>query len=284
MGVRRTFNQLHGVKDNIDDERRRFVQRVNQLLFHEVDTIRSREFRYGQVLEALCFEVGCNFEDLWRRAHRWRDHFRLEETPPEIRSLTEDDFETTLMVLMTLYRVFQACHNNHIQWLEDQVQLILSRSTRDLGIRWKDGLFYPSGPEELDKPLVEQILTWLDEYPNEKKDYRNALEHYSTDGSLADVVKACYCAIEGIARNILNNSRTLDKNKDEILGRMGLSDGWKAILGTYVRYAHDFRHASVDRHTITKAEAEGYLYMTGLLIRLMIESKRDGVPNQLNEM
>jgi len=58
-----------------------------------------------------------------------------------------------------------------------------------------------------------------------------------------------------------------------VLKRIDLSDGWKSILANYIKYAHDYRHASEDRHEIKKREAEAYLYMTGLMIRLIIESK-----------
>jgi hypothetical protein len=175
---------------------------------------------------------------------------------------------------MALYRAFLGSIDNGNSWLTDQIQSIMSRSTCDLGIRWKDGLFYRSGPEELDKPLVAGTLTWLGKYPNERKDYQKALEYYAAGDSLGDVVKACYCALEGTVRQILRNSKTLDNNKDEILKHVGLSDGWKAIIGTYLKYAHEFRHASAGRHAITKPEAEAYLYMTGLLIHLIVESDR----------
>jgi len=90
---------------------------------------------------------------------------------------------------------------------------------------------------------------------------------------LADVAKNCYSAVEGIARHILGNTKNLDNNKDALLSKIGLSDGWNAILGTYIKYAHDYRHANEQRHEITRQEAEAYLYMTGLIIRLTIESK-----------
>jgi hypothetical protein len=79
MGVRRTFNQLRGIKDNIDGERRRFVERVNQAIFREVDTIRARQFNYDQLFELLCLEVGRNSDDLWRTAYRWEDDFSTGE-------------------------------------------------------------------------------------------------------------------------------------------------------------------------------------------------------------
>ena len=79
--------------------------------------------------------------------------------------------------------------------------------------------------------------------------------------------------MEGVTREILGNSKTLDNNKDELLKKIDLSTGWKSILANYVRYAHSCRHASEERHDIEKREAEAYLYMTGLMIRLLVESR-----------
>lgn len=90
------------------------------------------------------------------------------------------------------------------------------------------------------------------------------------EDALDDVIKNCYSALEGILRNVLGNKKTLDNNKKELLKTVGLSQGWKSILASYIQYAHDFRHASEQRHLIKKNEAEAYLYMTGLVIRLLI--------------
>ena len=163
--------------------------------------------------------------------------------------------------------------NKGQKWLPDKIERVLSRCACDIGVRWKEGFFYPSGAEELDKPLIEETLTWLNDYPNERKDYRKALEYYLQGESLGDVIKNCYSAVEGVAREVLGNQKTLDNNKDELLRKMNLSDGWKSILANYINYAHDYRHASAERHEITKQETEGYLYLTGLIIRLIIESK-----------
>lgn len=277
MGIRRRFNQILGIKDSVEDERKKFVQRTNQIIFHVVDTGNPQEFAYGAFFKFLCFEMGLNADDMWRRYHRKSDYILDEkEYPPEIRSLTGDDFEKTLLVLCVLYFYFEGLPNNRQKWLSEQVQTVFSRSTCDIGIRWKDGFFYPSGAKELDESLIDETLTWLNDFPNEKKDYQHALEHYLRDKSSGDVIKNCYSAIEGLARNILGNNKTLDNNKDELLSKISLSDGWKTILANFIKYAHDFRHASEQRHEITKQETEGYLYMTGLVIQLIIESKQIG--------
>lgn len=277
MSIRRRFNQIFGIKDSVEEERGKFVQRTNQIIFHVVDTGNPREFAYSTFFKILCFEMGLNADDMWRRHHR-KSAYLLDKKgyPPEIRSLTYEDFEKTLLVLCILYSYLAGLPNNQQKWLSEQVQAILSQSTCDLGVAWKDGFFYPSGAKELDNALIDETLTWLNGFPNEKKDYQHALEYYLQGKSFGDVIKNCYSAIEGVARNVLGNDKTLDNNKDELLSKISLSDGWKAILANFIKYAHDFRHASEQRHEITKQETEGYLYMTGLVIRLIIESKQIG--------
>ena len=270
MGIRKRFNEAFGLEDGVDDERKRFVERVNQLIFHPIDTAVVGPFDYD---ERLCFlvylEMGVNIYDL-----RWRDAGRPKR-PPQIRVLTGDDFFKTLQVLCALYPYikYQSDGKEGREWLSSNIELAISRCSRDIGVRWKDGSFYPAGAEELDKPLVEDTLTWLRDYASEEKDYRIALQGYVRGESLADVIKNCYSAVEGVARTILENQKTLDNNKDELLAKLHLSDGWKALLANYIKYAHEYRHASTERHEITSQEAEAYLYMTGLIIRLTIGSK-----------
>ena len=114
----------------------------------------------------------------------------------------------------------------------------------------------------------------LEDLPDEQRDFKAALKAYTANSNLGDVIKNCYSALEGTARNILGNSRTLDNNKDELLRKIDLSAGWKSIVAKYIDHAHEFRHASKNRHTIPRKEAEAFLYMTGLLIRLLLETKQ----------
>jgi hypothetical protein len=264
MSILKRFNQIFGLGDDVEVERRRFVERVNQTIFHEIDTTGTAQFHYDSLFYSVCFELGVNAHDFRRRLY----------DPAEIRTLTGDVFEKTLLVLCALYVYIELRPNTKGQkWLSEGIEFVLSRCACDIGVRWKDGSFYPAGAEELDKPLVEETLTWLSDYPDERKDYQRALQCYLAGEALGDVIKNCYSAVEGVARKVLGNERTLDKNKDELLAKLNLSDGWKSLLANYIKYAHDYRHASVGRHEIKKQEAEAYFYMTGLIIRLTIESK-----------
>ncbi len=274
MSIRKRFNETFGLKDDVEVERRRFVERVNHIIFHRIDTTDMTTFDYITLFELLCIELGVNAVDVPQR----KEYSQLYDTivrPAEIRTLTKDDFRETLSVLCALYLHLEPSSNSNEgrKWLSERIKFVLSLCSCDIGIRWKEGFFYPAGAEELDKPLIEETLTWLNDYPNERKDYRRALECYLGDESLSDVIKNCYSAIEGVSREVIGNQKTLDNNKDDLLRKINLSVGWKPIVASYINYAHNFRHASEQRHEITKQETEGYLYMTGLIIRLIIESK-----------
>lgn len=271
MSIRKKFIEIFGLEDNVESERKRFVKRVNQVIFHDIDTIRNSTFAYHELFKFVCFQLGVNAHDFPQRKLGPIMYERY--LPASIRTLTSDDFYKTLLVLCILYDCLQELSDKH-EWLSNTIIAVLSQCSCDIGIKWKEGFFYPTGAEELDEPLIEETLTWLNDYPDERKDYQRALGCYLRGESLADVIKNCYLAIEGLTRKVLGNDKTLDNNKEQLLQKIDLSDGWKSILANYVKYAHDFRHASGQRHEIKKQEAEAYLYMTGLIIRLIIESSK----------
>lgn len=271
MGIRKRFSEALGLTDDVEEERRRFVARVNQEIFGKIDTHDARAFAYDELFRDTCFELGVNADSIpLRYPHRFDSPLAALST------LTHGDFLETLRVLCILYDRIQyrgrkSDGQRQLSWM---IERVLQQCACDIGVRWKDGFFYPSGAEELDKPLVGDVLTWLKDYPDEEKNYQAALRHYGAGDCLPDVVTNCYSAIEGIARKILGNNARLDQNEKALLAQVGLSDGWKKVLHEYVLYAHYYRHADPVRHDITPQEAEAYLYMTGLIIRLAIESKR----------
>ncbi len=131
-------------------------------------------------------------------------------------------------------------------------------------------MFYPSGAQELDEALIEEPLKWLANFPNERADYLKALTGY-TGKRLDEVIINCYLAVEGVARQILGNEKVLDKNREELLKKIGLSQEWKGLLSNFINYANEFkRHASEKRHDLNPVEVEGFLYMSGVILRMAI--------------
>lgn len=262
MGIRKKFNQIFGAEESLEDERRRFVDRVNQVIFSSTEDMAG----YSTIFRQVCFELGINADE---RIKAWRNSIGVSQySVPELITLTLKSFNETLLVLSILYHCFK-----EKQGLAQTIELVLSKSTCDLGVRWHEGFFYPSGAKELDESLIEESLIWLKEYPDEQQNYKNALENYSKDEHSVDVVTNCYSALEGVARKILSNNKTLGNNSKLLLAKIGLSQGWKTILDAFINHTHNSRHAGKGRHEISKEEAEAFLYMTGLFIRLLIESR-----------
>ena len=53
MSVRKRFNEIFGLEDGVDEERKRFVQRVNQFIFHHIDMVHTDTFQYRTLFELV---------------------------------------------------------------------------------------------------------------------------------------------------------------------------------------------------------------------------------------
>jgi hypothetical protein len=260
------FNKVFGIQDDPPTEQRRFVERINQIAFPPIEKL-TYPIHYREIFEMVCYWLGTNAKD------RISDANPFSPTSgtfvPPLRSLTGDEFMETLKVLGLLHTAL-AKNSGGQQTLSNLIHAALNQATVDLGVTWNDGMFYPSGARELDEPLVEETFKWLADFPNERADYVKAVAGYASK-RFGEVITNCYLAVEGMARNILGNSKTLDNNREGLMEKLGLSQEWKALLSNFIRYANEFqRHASESRHNLNPIEVEGFLYMTGVLLRMMI--------------
>jgi hypothetical protein len=263
------FNKIWGIQDSEEVERQRFVQRINQTVFAETERDNSA---YNAILLVVCYELGVSYHDHYRNVNRRTNSPRT----PEIRTLTEDDFLGTLKILSILHPLLKDSSNEYgpkpQRYLSESIDDALKLATIDLGIRWVNGMFYPSGAESLDTSLIEDPFNWLDPFPEEKTDFTKAVQSYISK-QYGEVITNCYLTIEGLSRKILGNRKTLENNRDELLKQIGLSQQWKSLLSNYLILANEFqRHASDNRHALNPIEVEAFLYQTGLLVRLLIES------------
>lgn len=198
-----------------------------------------------------------------------RMNYSSQTFVPSLRSLALDDFVETLKVPGFLYKALNRDPDAQ-RSLSRSIEIAVSNVTIDLEVTWHEGTFHPSGTQELDEKLFEEPFKWLDNFPNERADYRKAVTGY-TNKKLDEVIINCYIAVEGLARNILGNQQTLDNNREGLMKRLELSQEWNALLSNFIRYANEFeRHASGNRHSLNRIEVEGFLYMTGVLLRMMI--------------
>jgi hypothetical protein len=262
------FNKIFGIQAGLEEEKSRFVERINQTAFPPIENLTYGP-SYAEVFEQICYWLGTNGKE--RIAIHNQRNYSGARHIPRLRTLTDDDFLETLKVLGFCHAALRLSareQDNLSEWIETA----LENATVHLGVSWADGMFYPSGAKELDENLIEEPLMWLTDFPAEKADYLKALTGYASN-RLDDVIVNCYLAVEGIGRTILGNSRTLDNNREGLLKKVGLSQEWKALLNNFISYANEFkRHASDKRHDLNPIEVEGFLYMTGVILRMVILS------------
>lgn len=265
------FDKRFGLGPSIEEERNRFVARIENLIFDRLVELDE----YYELFESVCFQLGFNALEIIEN----NSFYRL--TIPNLDVLTEKDFIQTLRVVVAIYQGFKNKPKRQIE-IDQLVKQVFDSLQLNIGVRWTDGSFYPSGDEFLDKELIGISISLLDKYPNEKIDLARALENYQS-GRSDGVVENCYRCIEGLSRTILKNKRTLDNNKTDFLRKMQFSDIWSRIFANYIEYAHEYgRHASQIRHELKPEEVEAYLYLTCLIVRSTIkayESRSDPSDN-----
>ncbi len=258
------FDKLFGLTSTIEEEKKRFVIRIENTAFTSLVLGKHNSEQYDWLFRRVCYQLG---EDGLERIEKSSQV--IDQIPP-LSSLTNKDFYKTLRVIVALY--YCLTDNQEREFLSQYVDSALEQSSVSLGVKWKDGVFYPAGDEFLDEALIDTSLDYLNQYPNEKKDLKMALDNYYSN-SLYGVVENCFIAVEGISRQILKNTKTLDNNKEELLKSLHFSKYWDKIFVNYIHYAHEYRrHAGENRHDLKLEEVEGFLYITCILIRATIRN------------
>ena len=261
------FDKLFGITSSVEEEKGKFVNRIENIIFDHF--INAYEYdQYKILFIDVCYQLGLNSRDIIAECSGLSEHI------PSFTKLTENDFLKSLRVLTAIY----TCLDNgpvSKKSISLTITNILNKSTINIGVSWKDGLFYPTGEPLLDKELIEFSFDVLTDYPNEKKDLKTALENYTSKSSYG-VVENCYLAIEGLSRRILDNKKTLIDNKPSLLQLLQFSSYWNKIFANYLNYANEYRrHAGENRHALKPSEVEAFFYLTCLIIRALLGSKSE---------
>jgi len=251
------FHKRFDIEVELDDVRKRFVNRLQNRAFHQ---FLERHYP-GDVSAVVAAAVG--------------DPFDPGLEPLEY---VGDDFQRTLLATETLYSLIDPLnYGSYLQEFEELVEQTLADCELDIGVRWHKGKFYPSGAQILDDRLVNDPLRWLRESGHQTAldPFEKALEHLLRSQKnpkfLADVITDVYEALEAMAKIVTGSKKDLSANQEAFIKKVKASDDYKKILKEYVSYGCEFRHAleaGEKRPQISQKEAESFIYLTGLFIRL----------------
>lgn len=246
------FHKRFGIEVSQDEGRKRFLRRAHNEVF---DRIRSKDS--SSLLRTVTNRLGQSFGP-----------------NTTMSGLVRDDFHVCLQALEEIVRARPNMSYS------DEVERLLGMSEVDIGIRWKDGKFFPAGADELDDVLVSDSLRWLKDrgYPGVAEPYERGLTKL-LEGNYKDSVRDVYEALESLAMIVLDNDRELSRNREKLVKACGVSDAYKRILQEVIDYGCQFRHGEGSgnkRPTLTEQEAESFVYMAGVFIRLCITTIKRG--------
>lgn len=195
-------------------------------------------------------------------------------TAPPLADQVGYDFFRNLQALETMYQLT----NRVKEELEGWIKYLLSESEVDLDVRWKNGKFFKSGAELLDKKLINENLEWLSQrgYESVLRPYQKGLNHFlhaqKRPELLSDVITEMYEAFEALAKIVTGQStKDLSANQERFVREVKASPEYKQLLKHYIGYANNFRHAAKEggkKPALSEREVESFVYMTGLFIRL----------------
>jgi hypothetical protein len=136
------FDERFNIRVPMDEAKRRFVNRAHSQILSPDCPFMLGEGHLRRACMAIAFELGERFDagTPFRRT--------------ALEAYTGLNFERTLQAIEAARRVI--CGPNSGPQLDEVVEAMLSESEVDLGIRWNDGKFLPSGAELLDDALVNE--------------------------------------------------------------------------------------------------------------------------------
>lgn len=262
------FHERFNIEVNLEDTKKRFINRIINLLevgfpYVEFGGIDVNTTIYSDERREIAIALGTKFR--WDR--RFSDY-------------VEDDFLKCLLALEALYQAL--VRPSEQEKLNKLLEYALSQSETDLGVRWRTGIFLPSGAKLLDEALVNEPLQWLSapKYHNVLAPFQNGLSDFleanKRPEGLADTIIDMYEALEAMAKVVTGRpKRDLSGNAELFVKKLGLSDYYKKMLKDYISYANEFRHAveeGEERVPPLPQEVEAFIYTTGLFIRLAVKS------------
>lgn len=256
------FHKRFDIKVDLKEAHRRFVNRAQNLIFSGL-LFQFKEF------EEIRMEIASTLGE---------EHVYQKD----VQDYTQKDFIRTLQAIEAFWRALRSNHWDTAE-LEAIVNRLIMESEVNLSIYWKEGEFFREGAPILDQKLVNDVLGWLESshFDSVVGPFQKGLKHLLNSDRRPelrpDVITDMYEALEALAGAVTNRpEKDLSANRELFLSKVGASESYKQLLKDYIEYANDFRHAATaesPRPKITLKEAESFVYLTGLFIRLAIPTK-----------
>lgn len=257
---KREFDQLFGISNLINEERIRFVKRIETSIFNVF--AQNSQWEEGvKLFKQMCEQMGENF-----------NQYEFSQTQiPNLKLISKKDFNATVKLVEKVYQEVSDNHNKQI-FISRFVNDALNRTNLNIGVEWKDGFFYPTNDRFLDEKLLESCPIILENYPKQEQLFHQSFEYYKVN-KYSEAVQKALNTYESICKEILNNNLSLDDNKEDLLSILQFSNYWHKIFINYLKYATEYKkYSETQPYDLKHDVVKGFLYLTCLIMRATLKS------------
>ncbi|MFH0829095.1 MAG: hypothetical protein V1907_02855 [Candidatus Kerfeldbacteria bacterium] len=267
MGVFDFATRL-GIGVNAGELKNDYIVQFSHHLFDVIDQQIGWYYERGTIFDDICLCLSLQPSEVIALYNRQKVFVNDPDSRPSINSLINHDFHNTLKVIEKVYSRFPSYKKTIDNINKVQIE-ILSR----LGLAWRKGRYFLVGDQTLDVHLIKETIEMIRENIKSSTLYKNALNNYSL--SLNDPVKRkdaiinAYQAVEELSKKIVGE-KYFDRHFEELVTKLKLNDYWKNILHYYRELSKEFgRHSGRDEFIPEQEDTEAFLYLSGLLLRLI---------------
>lgn len=133
---------------------------------------------------------------------------------------------------------------------------------------------FSSSEINLEPKLIEDTIHWLKEYPDVLKIYRDALEKHKINLYERNVLDDMRLALEKLICSILGNSRTLEKNINELGGYLKNREVHQEFMNMYTKlidYFCKYQNDNVKHNSNVASEVEFIIELASSFMKFLVK-------------
>lgn len=139
--------------------------------------------------------------------------------------------------------------------------------------------FYPAGAKLLDKKLVNELLDWLEDYPEVYKYFNLSLKQYMKKESFRNILDNLRFSLEQLLKSLLKNQKSLENQRENLLRflknkniNQEIIDMYNTIISQYTKYQNEnVKH----NEKLSEGEIEFIIYLTGSFMRFLLTISKE---------
>lgn len=267
------FHKRFDIDIPLEEGRRRFRNRIRILTLGVIETI-GINHDLEKIMRRVKVILGEEHEPFISRAYNFMNEWD---------DCVGDNWQRLLKTTEAVCSALRNFEDAVARSFDKAVKSTLAESEIDLGISWDSGVFTRTGAKLLDERLVNDPLHWLRErkYDSVLSPYEKGLKHLiegeKNPERYADAITDAYEALEALAKIVTGQDRDLAGNSEKFISALELPEAYRRMLKEYISFGNLYRHAprtGKERDYPTLKDTEAFVYMTGLFIRLAIQSTK----------